>query len=557
MAVAVGLALAAPASAIVLYPDDTTPAANLPSDLDIGRWCANPSTDPSTANSCVVAIDPNYIITVRHNLGGVGSTVFFGTSSYTVAQEFDDGSTDLRICRITNADGTPANLTNYTSFYVPTNEATSGLTFAMGGYGQGRGTTLYNASGAAYGFTWDGLAPTTLRWGANKVEGVGTSSGGGFSSNILLAYFNQPGDATYVPHEAAIGQFDSGCGWFVDVSPDGSGDWRLIGLTEGTENSGESLFNPPDYFYAVRTSSYTSWIVTTLGRSMWNNVLGGTWSTAGNWIDGAPNGQGAYAMLSDNLVANTYITLNSPVTLGTLWIEGAYKYTINGTGSGSLTFDASSGMALLNVSGTSAQTIAAPVTVNVALTVDQRSSGDLTFSKGLSGSVAITKTGAGTMVLSSSASSGFSGGFNVAQGLLRVTAAGGLGTGAVTLSGGSLGWRGGSSTAFANTVSAVADGAILADATGYGSGLTFTLGQLTVTGDHTITVASTSGCAVEFTGQSSLAGLTTGATIDTASGNLKLTGGLTFSTGSLTKLGSGALTLAGARVTALRRSPRT
>ena len=152
--------------------------------------------------------------------------------------------------------------------------------------------------------------------------------------------------------------------------------------------------------------------------------------------------------------------LNLAVTLGTLWIEGSHQYTVSATSGGSLTFDTTAASALLNVSGTAAaQTIATPVALNVPLVVNQRATGDLTFSKPVSGSFQITKTGEGAMVLAAG-NTAFSGGFNVAQGLLRTASGGALGSGDVTLSGGSLGWRGSSSTAFTNNVNVTADGAL-------------------------------------------------------------------------------------------------
>jgi autotransporter-associated beta strand protein len=535
VAAAVGLLLAAPAQAIVLFPDDTTPAAVLPSNDVVGRW--------STNASCVV-VDPNYILTTRHQNGGVGSTIVIGTASYTVAQEIDNGSVDMRLLRITNLDGTPANLATYTQVYTGTNEASASMTFAMGGYGKGRGTTLLNSSGAAYGYNWDSSGNTTLRWGANVVDGTSTSTGT-YNSNILVAYFNSPDDPSHVAHEAAVAQYDSGGGWFVDVSADGSGDWRLIGLMEGAQhvNDLQSWFDPADYFFAVRVGSYASWVNTTLGRSLWNTNHGGNWST-GAWTNGAPNGQDKYAILGDVLTGNSTLTLDTSVTLGTLWIDSTRNYTLNRTGTSGLIFDSTIGPALLNVSGaTAAHTISAPVTVNSPLTIMQRSAGALTFSGGLNGAANITKTGAGTLVLSAPGS--FGGTLSVAQGLLRLTSSGALGAGGVTLSGGSLNVRSTGGWTLTNALSATADATLTVDGTGGATGLTFAFGQLSLNGDHTFTTTSTSGCAVAVTGQATLTGATTGAIVKTASADLRLTGGLTFSTGSLTKIGSGAMTLSG------------
>ena len=59
---------------------------------------------------------------------------------------------DLRLCRITNLDGTPANLTSYAPLYTGGNTLPTSMNFAMGGYGQGRGAPLSDGTG----YYWDG-----------------------------------------------------------------------------------------------------------------------------------------------------------------------------------------------------------------------------------------------------------------------------------------------------------------------------------------------------------------------------------------------------------------
>jgi autotransporter-associated beta strand protein len=561
-AVAVALVCAAPARAIVL---ETTAADSAPSNSVIGRWFKA----PGQGNASVVVVDPNWVLTVMHSTGSpaTGAQVSVDGILYNVTNQLTYSSTvDMRLCQIANLDGTPANLTTYASIYTGGQDRTVGMTTTLGGYGVGAGTPILDSTGGAViGYNWNSTIPTAPVWGCNKVDQAVTLNLRDDQNNLiysnqdLRAHFDQVGSADYVNHEAIFANFDSGGGWFVDIT--GHGDFRLVGLNEvlNANESGpahplnQAVFNPADQMFAVSTAygSYLDWIETTLGRTRWtlNSLTTANWTTAGNWSNGIPNGQGAYAILGDNLNSGMTVRITSTVTLGTLFIEGTHPYTISATGSGAIVFDATAGSALLNVSGSGVPvtTMAVPITLNVPLVVNQQTSGNLLFSQPITGSFGITKTGPGMMTLSA-ASSAFSGGITVAQGLVRVTTAGALGTGDVTLAGGSLGWRGSASTAYANNVNVIANAAIGADASS-GSGQTFTLGGLAVTGDRSVTFTSTAGgCTVAFSGQAGLSGLSTGgagATFNTASANLMLSGGLAMAGGTLTKTGSGSMTVAG------------
>jgi autotransporter-associated beta strand protein len=553
-AMVTGMLFASPALAIIL---ETTPADSAPSNSIIGKWYKAPNVD----NASVVVVDSNWVLTVMHSGGSPTDScqVKIGNTFYNVVSQVPYGAkVDMRLCQIANLDGTPANLTEYAPLFTGTQTQLYNKTLAMGGYGVSASTSITDSSGNVVGYNWGSSPSAAPVWGNNLLE-TGyqltlTDDQGKivYQNYDLIAHFDAVGDDNYVDHESALAQFDSGGGWLVDVT--GKGDWRLIGIMETATHATnrQSYFNPADTLYAVSTGyltgqyQYRDWILTTIGHRLWNTSAGGNWNVAGSWVGGVPNGQGAYALLSDNaLVADINLTISSATTLGTLWIEGAYSYTINRSGTGSLTFDTTSGPATLSVSGSRGHTIDVPVTLNVPLLVNQRASGDLAFTRALSGAQTLTKTGTGTVVLSASSGS-FSGGLAVAQGLVRVTASGALGTGGVTLSGGSLGFRRNASTVYGNNVNVAADAAISVDAS-TGSGWTYTLGQLAVAGDRRLTITSTSGCTVEFAGQAALSGLSTGATFNTATGNLRLSGGLAFAGGTLNKTGSGAMTLAGSQ----------
>src|SRR5687767_2067050 len=91
IAVAAGsvLALAGVSEAVIVHPGETVTEAALQNV--VGSWGTNASA---------VAIAPNYILTTRHQGGGVGTPVVFGGTSYVVDQEILVGNADLRIARI-------------------------------------------------------------------------------------------------------------------------------------------------------------------------------------------------------------------------------------------------------------------------------------------------------------------------------------------------------------------------------------------------------------------------------------------------------------------------
>src|SRR6478752_896170 len=78
------------AGTVILYPEDVAAAGTIPRPAGdvVGQW--------STNSSCV-AIRPNYVLTTRHQGGGVGTSVTFGGTQYVVAEEIPVGNADLRI----------------------------------------------------------------------------------------------------------------------------------------------------------------------------------------------------------------------------------------------------------------------------------------------------------------------------------------------------------------------------------------------------------------------------------------------------------------------------
>jgi hypothetical protein len=263
------LLAAGDARAVINHPadDGTIGSVAKPPAAVVGQWSGNASA---------VAIDPNYILTTRHQGGGVNTNVVFNGITYKVAQEIAVGTADLRIARITELDGDPANLASFVPIYSGSDAPT--LAFTLGGFGRGRGADL-TTTGGTYGYQWGAGGNSTLRFGRNQIEGSGVATGTilsgsvNVSSDVIVADFDGPGALTSVPFESIITEFDSGSGWFVENGP---GNWQVAGISRGVGHQGVNVGQPsaqalfrsnlnaavpvPDAMDAVRLSSYRTFI---------------------------------------------------------------------------------------------------------------------------------------------------------------------------------------------------------------------------------------------------------------------------------------------------------
>jgi hypothetical protein len=248
------LLLTAPLYGIVLHPDSTVPPDTPhPPFTVVGRWSSNASC---------VAIAPNYILTTRHQGGGVGTRVYFNGTAYTVAQVWNAAEvvpnrlTDIRVCRIVEPSGGknyPANLIEYAGIYPEPNEMTQ--TVWLGGYGKTRGADLINDANAIYGYSWTGTANTVRLWGTNQIYAVYSGMAYGlYYAPIVVASFN---GATSSLMEAAVAEWDSGGGWLLWHN----NEWQVAGLSCTVSDAGFSKFEYfPSVAYAVRVSAFASWI---------------------------------------------------------------------------------------------------------------------------------------------------------------------------------------------------------------------------------------------------------------------------------------------------------
>ena len=149
----------------------------------------------------------------------------------------------------------------------------------------------------------------------------------------------------------------------------------------------------------------TSLAATLTVPSAWANAVSGSWSIPSKWTAGAPNLVGAGAVIDVATTAALTVTLNEPVTIGTLLLGNPVSttagYTLSGSGGNTLTFSNSGNGATIMVAGGS-QVIDAPVVLADNLIVS--GSGTLAFGGGSikeSGSHLLTMSGdGGTLILS-------------------------------------------------------------------------------------------------------------------------------------------------------------
>ncbi|MEY4243037.1 MAG: hypothetical protein RLZZ245_622 [Verrucomicrobiota bacterium] len=158
----------------------------------------------------------------------------------------------------------------------------------------------------------------------------------------------------------------------------------------------------------------------------WLTTSGGTkqWNTTGNWVAGSlPTGAAPNVRMNNNITGNPTIQLVGATAIGRLFLgdsDSTHAFTL-ASGGGSLEF-ASPAELSKTTGGNDAVT--APVSLAGELGLTQSASGDLSFSGGISGAGSLTKTGAGTVVFSSSNT--YTGATTLEEGLLRLDDANGL-----------------------------------------------------------------------------------------------------------------------------------
>lgn len=268
----------------------------------------------------------------------------------------------------------------------------------------------------------------------------------------------------------------------------------------------------------------------------WANstTAAGNWSDTTKWVGGiVPTAAGDTANFNaDYGTNNKVITIDTTSrTVGTLNIgDPGLTYrsvTIAASGGASLSFNNSGGGALLSkttTTNTVTDVISAPVSLADNLTVDitDTTSGDALAITGVisesGGARSMTKNGSGILQFGSASAfpvNTFTGGFTLNAGEVQFFVSSVLGTGTLTINGGSLAAR---------------------------SGPRLPGNDVVIGGDFTLNSANAGGNLLTLTGAVDLGGSTRTITVD-ATGNAAISGDI--SNGGLTKAGTRTLTLSG------------
>ena len=168
------------------------------------------------------------------------------------------------------------------------------------------------------------------------------------------------------------------------------------------------------------------------GLAEWIATGGGAWETASNWSVPPASAPGTPVLLGDYLLASpATVTASSPVTLGGMTVSSPLSYTLAGSG---FVFDNGASNAFLNISKGS-HSVTAPLTLTGALSVAPASGSVLTLSGAVGGAGSLIKEDAGDLTLVKTNS--YAGGTTTRQGSLVLAGDATLGSGPVTVDGGS------------------------------------------------------------------------------------------------------------------------
>ncbi|MCC6238898.1 MAG: PEP-CTERM sorting domain-containing protein [Phycisphaerales bacterium] len=258
-----------PASGVVIHPVDDSATISGPNALVVGKWGSNASA---------VAIGANYAITARHQGGGVGSTVKFGSTNYTVAEVFNIGSVDLRVVRL-ELNNQPANLTQWVNIYDGAGSLI-GEEFTVGGYGKTRDAEL-QFGGDTYGYSVTSAYSSSPVFGRNVIVAEladQTPKDSPYTSDVLAALFDGPNSSYAIEGEAMLAAGDSGGGWFVWNTT--AGEWQVAAVSAYTghqevnknQSASQALFAAynnasiaaPDGLYGIDLKDYRSAIYTAI-----------------------------------------------------------------------------------------------------------------------------------------------------------------------------------------------------------------------------------------------------------------------------------------------------
>ena len=359
------------------------------------------------------------------------------------------------------ANASNANYITSGSFVGGTLASVSGGTIDNGGFSIGIGVGIGGTGGMAFaGGGVTTLSGASTYAGATAVNAGTLAANGSLTSNVTVA-----GGATLNGSGTTTGSVTFNAGSYLLANTNGT---ELTG--NGVTFSGQTLLQ-----FSSAVTSGSTYDVITYGA-------GGV-TSLGNLVSTAR------ATITDDTV-NAKITATALGVATETWGGGSGTWSIGGSGWTGTFTDFYNGDTAVFTSGTGPATIALsnslgallPTAVNVNSTTDFEFAGP-----GLiGGAAALTKDDTGALTIS--ASNAYSGGTTLNAGRLNVNNASALGSGVVTIAGGTLGNTSGAAVTLTanNTQTWSGDVAFTGpDALAMGTGLVSPTG-----GDRTVTVSS-------------------------------------------------------------------
>jgi T5SS/PEP-CTERM-associated repeat protein len=173
-------------------------------------------------------------------------------------------------------------------------------------------------------------------------------------------------------------------------------------------------------FYPIHTATDVEVFATAAGETTWGVDANGQASVGSNWFGGlAPGGVGDAAAFTTIISANRTVTLDAPLTLGSVAFDDDNNYTLQGA---TLTLQAAPAedaiIDVRNAHGNGAHTIAAPVALVSDLELRQPSTGAFTLAGALDNSAgrSIIKSGVGSLILAGTQTHGVGAALQVTEG---------------------------------------------------------------------------------------------------------------------------------------------
>ena len=154
----------------------------------------------------------------------------------------------------------------------------------------------------------------------------------------------------------------------------------------------------------------------------WNVDASGNWTNPANWQGGmVPSSPGDVATFGDVITFPRTVTLNAPLTIGGITFDSDSGYAISGTNTLRLSNPNGALVRALNTSGNGVHELAVPISLLAPLTISNQSTGVLTISGRIAGTITtpVNVSGGGRVRLAGD-NSEFSGAVTVSQGILEL-----------------------------------------------------------------------------------------------------------------------------------------